>query len=128
MPVLKTFKGKLKMNFSYPWMYGPRPPPNNMTINTSNIITNDNFKYSNWEQNLAFIQSFNKIDFNYGSEPKSTNKYLESVNLLDIKEDDTSKSWDLNLEKPFNSIIFKFTSIGSQARVWITGISFEKSR
>ena len=100
-----------------------------MTINTANSLTNDDFINRNWQQQFAFIQSFTKEDSNYGSEPKK--KYLESVNLPDISSVDDisiSKSWDINLEKPFNSVIFKFIGKGSPSRVWITGISFEKSR
>ena len=126
MPVKKTFKGKLKMNFLYAWPYGLILPID-MTINTADSITNDYFKYRDWQQNLEFIKSFNKVDLNYGSEPKSTNKYLESVSL-EIKDNSIPKFWDLDLKKPFNSIIFKFNGRGNPARAWITSISFEKSR
>ena len=44
------------------------------------------------------------------------------------KDSYISKSWDLDLKKPFNSIIFSFNGGGFHERVWITSIIFEKTR
>jgi len=118
MPVFKTFKGKLKMNFFYPWSFGLWLP-DKMTINTSNSFTNDDLQFG-YQNNLNFFNSMSP-----------QNKFLESVSL-EIKENIPThiptQSWDLDLKKPFNSIIFKFNGRGNPARAWITSIIFEKSR
>ncbi len=114
MPVFKTFKGKLKMNFFYPWFFGLWLP-DNLTINTSNSFTNNDLQYG-YQHYLNF---FNSLGYQ--------NKFVESVSL-EIKEYIPTYSWDLDLKKPFNSIIFKFNGRGNPARAWITSIIFEKSR
>ena len=114
MPVMKTFKGKLKMSFnSPPHIKGVLP---NMIINTTNNITNDTFRYSD-DDILSILR--------YRSKP-----WLESVEL-EINSLDSYKSayWDLNFTKPFRCIIFEIISCKTWGySIWITGISFEKSR
>ena len=130
MPVKKTFKGKLKMNLSYPRIYGPLPPQN-MTINTADILTINTLSYN--DSATFFINNYYKDltrGYNYSSNSESKIKYLDSVSLEINKDNSIQKSWDLNLVKPFNCIIFKFNAlrINGFDRVCIASINFEKSR
>ena len=125
MPVFKTFKGKLKMNLGTPWSFAGCLP-SIMTINTANSFTNNDLQNRNYAQNLSFFRNFRKIEA-YGSKP--TNEYLESV-VLNITGNTyfVIQSWDIEFTKPFNSIIFEIVSGFHPRVVWITSISFEKSR
>ena len=133
MPVLKSFTGKLKMNFYNFASYG-FTLPNNMTINTADSFTYDDLKNKKELENLEFFNSFFENIYFGVVKIKPTNKFIDSVNLnISInyemyKDSYISKSWDLDLKKPFNSIIFSFNGGGFHERVWITSIIFEKTR
>jgi len=113
MPVLKTFRGKLKLTFnSPPHITGVIP---NIRINTADNFTSDLFRST--DQEISRMLRYR------------TKPWLETFNLqIDSLDSSKSASWNLNFTKPFRCIIFEITSCKQQGHIWMTSINFEKSR
>jgi hypothetical protein len=139
MPVYKTFKGKIKINLKTPYIgiFDMNLIPLLIKINTSNSFTHDYKKHNNNNSLNQLLWDDIKKNFYINS------NYLESI-LVNMTYDDgiiinkdnltywnvikTEYIIDVNFTKPFNSIIFEIYKMCQNQRIWITDISFEKSR
>ena len=123
LPVLKKFNGTLNMKLTSPW-FGCLPQ--NMTLNTLSM-SSDFTSNQNWYSPFG----------NFFSQQNISSSYLETINLGQVGNSNngpTTHSWNVNLTKPFNIIVFEIlTGWGSGGRggsnsVWITSINFDQEQ
>ena len=121
LPVQKTFNGTLNMTLISPWV---GCLPQNMTLNTLSM-SSDLLSNQNW--NSPFANNLSQSDI--------SSTYLQTINLGQVgnaNNGPTTQSWNINLDQPFNTIVFEIlTGWGSAGRygsnsVWMTSINFQQ--